>query len=532
MSEQLILTFDVGTQSMLASLIAPDGRTAAAERVVYEKPYYSLHPNWAEQRPDFYFEALCTAAGRLADRAGEAMSRASAVALTSFRNTAVCVDKQGRPLRDAILWMDQRQAQNPKKPELWRRALFAVAGMTETVHMLHRTSACNWLAENEKEMWDRMDKYVMLSTYLNFRLTGQLRDSAASMIALFPFDYKHRRWDKNGLTRCLYDIPQDKLCDTVPSGEVIGYISPEASALSGIPAGLPLIATGADKACETLGLSVTEPGKAAVSFGTSATVEFASKRYYEPTPFMPAYPAVPNDLYHGEIQLWRGYWMLTWFKENFAQEECRRAEELGVSAESLLDAHLQDIPPGCDGLMVLPHWTPGLATPRARGAMIGFSDVHTKYHVYRAIVEGINFGLMDGLYTMQRSARQRIKALYAAGGGAKSDAILQITANMFGLPVHRIQTNEACSLGAAMCAYVALEYFPDYERAIGNMVHVKDVFYPDMEEHRLYKALYDEVYSRCYKTLHPLHKCLGRLTARPTAGKAAEKESLSVKAAE
>jgi len=515
MTEPLILTFDVGTQSMRASLVSPAGDIAATEQLVYESPYYSLQPNWAEQRPDFYFEALCAVARRLKAAQEENFDRVQAVALTAFRNTCVCVDKEARPLRDAILWLDQRQAENPRPIPLWRKVVFALAGMTDTVNMLHRTSSCNWLAENEKELWAKTDKYVMLSTYLNFKLTGRLIDSAASMIALMPFDYKHRRWGKRGLTRCLYDIPQEKLCDILPSGEVIGHITAEAAALSGLPEGLPLIATGADKACETLGLSVLEPGKAAISFGTSATVEFASKKYFEPTPFMPGYPAVPNDLYNGEIQLWRGYWMLTWFKQNFAQEECRRAEELGCAAEDLLNAHLGDIPAGSDGLLVLPHWTPGLTTPRARGAMIGFSDVHTKYHIYRAIIEGVNFGLMEGLYAMEKSSGQKITALYAGGGGAKSDEILQITANMFGLPVHRIQTNEACSLGAAMCAFVSLGHFESYEQAAAHMVHGKDVFLPEEKEHILYKKIYDEVFCKYYKTLQPMHKSLIRLTKKP-----------------
>lgn len=515
MTEPLILTFDVGTQSMRASLVSPAGDIVATEQLVYESPYYSRHPNWAEQRPDFYFEALCTAASRLREAQPGAFARVQAAALTAFRNTCVCVDKEGNPLRDAILWLDQRQAEKPKPIPLWRKIVFAVANMTETVNMLHRTSSCNWLAENEKELWQKMDKYVMLSTYLNFKLTGRLIDSAASMIALMPFNYKKRCWDKHGLTRCLYDIPQDKLCDILPSGAVIGRITAEAAALSGMPEGLPLVATGADKACETLGLSVLEPGKAAISFGTSATVEFASKKYFEPTPFMPAYPAVPNDLYNGEIQLWRGYWMLTWFKQNFAAEECRLAEELGCAAEDLLNAHLGDIPAGSEGLLVLPHWTPGLTTPRARGAMIGFSDVHTKYHIYRAIIEGVNFGLMEGLYAMEKSSGQKIKALYAGGGGAKSDEILQITANMFGLPVHRIQTNESCSLGSAMCAFVSLGRFASYEEAAAHMVHVRDVFWPDEGEHELYKKIYDQVFCKYYKTLQPMHKSLIRLTKKP-----------------
>ena len=162
--------------------------------------------------------------------------------------------------------------------------------------------------------------------------------------------------------------------------------------------------------------------------------------------------------------------------------------------------------------MVLPYWTPGLDTPDARGAMIGFSDVHTRYHVYRALVEGLNFGLMDGMYRMERRSGQKIRYLYLGGGGSRSDAICQITANMFGLPVHRIQTSEACALGAAMCAFVSRGEFRNYREVIASMVHVWDTFRPDMAEHEIYKELYGQVYGHLYKKLVPLHKRLSALT--------------------
>ena len=495
-------------------LIDTHGSILDTAKDVYEKPYYSLHPNWAEQRPDYYFEHMCVVTQRLRNQSPELFARAECVVLTVFRDSTVCMGRDGKPLRDCILWMDQREAKNPKPLPDSKRALFALVGMTETVEMLHHTAACNWIAEYEPELWKNTDKYVCLSTYLNYRLTGRIADSAASLIAKLPYDYKNRAWDVNGLTRCVFDIPQDKLCEIVPSGETIGTITAEASRLSGLPEGMPLIATGSDKGCETVGLSVISEDSAALSFGTSCTVQFASRKYFEPTPFMPSYPAVPNDLYNAEIQILRGYWMLTWFKENFAQREVEAAKCLGCSAEEILNRHLQDVPPGSDGLLVLPHWTPGLSTPSTRGAMIGFTDAHTKHHVYRAIIEGINFALMDGLRGMEKRSGQRISRLYLGGGGSRSEEICQITADMFGLPVSRIQTNESCALGAAVCAFVSRGYFKDYREAIDSMVHIRDTFKPDADVHELYEKLYSEVFTHYYKTVTPLHRKLRLLTKR------------------
>ena len=514
MNDPLVLVFDVGTQSVRGLLIDRHGSILHEEQDIYEKPYYSRHPNWAEQSPDFYFEHICYVNQRLRDRHPAAYDGIGAVTLTVFRDTTVCMGGDGRALRDCILWMDQRQAAHPKPLPIAKRALFALVGMGETIKMLQRTAACNWIAENEPELWAETDKYVCLSTYLNYRLTGRIADSAASLLAKIPYDYKRRRWDRHGLTRNAYDIPQDKLCEIVSSGTVLGGITAEAARLTGIPEGLPVIASGSDKGCETIGLSVIREDQAALSFGTGSTVQFITRKYFSPTPFMPSYPAVPNDMYNPEIQLLRGYWMLTWFKENFAQPEVEEAELLGCSAEALLDRHLAEIPPGSDGLLVLPHWTPGLSTPNTRGAMIGFSDVHTRFHIYRAIIEGINFGLMDGMYGMERRSGQRIRHLYLGGGGSRSDEICQITANMFGLPVSRTQTNEAGALGAAICVYVSMGEYSSYEDAIEHMVRIRDTFQPDMGEHALYRRIYDEVFSRYYSTVTPLHRRLRKLTHR------------------
>ncbi len=505
----LMLVFDVGTQSLRGVLIEHDGSIAALTRDVYDKPYYSLHPNWAEQRPDFYFEHICAVSQRLKDESPAAFSRIAGVTVTVFRDTTVCMGADGKPLRDSILWMDQRQCEHPKPLSAARRSLFALVGMGETIEMLQRTAACNWIAENEPELWKKTDKYVCLSTYLNYRLTGRVADSQASLLAKFPYDYKNRRWDEHGLTRDAYDIPQRMLCEMVPSGTVLGGVTPEAARLTGIPEGTDVIASGSDKGCETIGLGVIREDQAALSFGTSCTVQFTTRKYFEPTPFMPAYPAVPNDMFNPEIQLLRGYWMLTWFKQNFAPGEVEAARALGCSAEELLDRHLKEIPPGSEGLLVLPHWTPGLSTPNTRGAMLGFTDVHTRYHIYRAIIEGLNFGLMEGMYGMEKRSGQKISALRLGGGGSRSSEICQITADMFGLPVSRTQTNESSALGAAICCFVAAGEYGSYEDAVSHMVRIRDTFEPDRAAHEIYERIYNEVFTSFYRTVTPLHKKLG-----------------------
>jgi len=144
--------------------------------------------------------------------------------------------------------------------------------------------------------------------------------------------------------------------------------------------------------------------------------------------------------------------------------------------------------------------------PKARGPIIGFSDTHTRAHIYRAIIEGINFALMDGLYTMQRRGRLNIKKLFIAGGGSQSDAICQITASMFGLPAYRIQTYEATGLGSSIVAFTAKGIYADAYEAASKMVHIKDEFLPDPKEHEIYKILFNEIFNKIFSKLLPLYK--------------------------
>lgn len=515
MSQPLVLTFDVGTQSLRAMLVSPEGKIKYFVQKRYKEPYYSKHPGWAEQKKNFYFDTLCEAARELRGEASDSFGDIIAVTVTAIRDTVICLGSDLKPIRDTIVWLDKREV-GDDSPFSAKTALpLKVAGMEPTAVKEYNVSVCNWIMRNEPDIWASTYKYVMLPTYLNYRLTGVLADTPANMIGHVPFDTKKCVWQKRGaLTRPLFDVPVDKLCSLVPSGSVIGCITAEAEKLTGIPEGLPLIATGSDKGCETLGLSVWHKNQAAISFGSSATIQFMTPKYFEPQQFMPAYPAVVSGYYNPEIQIYRGYWLLSWFIKEFARNEVSRAERANKSVEELLNEHLYEVPPGCDGLILQPYWSPGVANPLARGAVIGFSDVHTREHLYRAIIEGINFALYEGMLTMEKRSDHKITDLYVAGGGSQSPEICQITANMFGLPVHRIQTHESTGLGASMVAFVAKGIFSSFEEAISSMVRIKDTFLPNDKEHALYRKLYEEAYEPLYSKLEPFYKRLRRLSKR------------------
>jgi sugar (pentulose or hexulose) kinase len=502
-----ILAIDNGTQSVRALLFDPRGNLLAKHRVPIES-YYSTAPGLAEQDPEVFWQAVCEACQGLWAQ-GVDRSSIAAVSLTTQRSTVINVDVNGKPLRPAIVWLDQRRTEGLKPVGgLWGAA-FAVAGASQTVAYLQAEAECNWIRTHQPDVWNATHKYLFLSGYLTYRLVGHFVDSVASQVGYVPFDYKAQAWSK------WWDwkwqaVPMDKriLPDLVPVASPLGEISSEASSATGIPQGLPLIAAAADKATEVLGAGCLEPHIGCLSYGTTVTINTTHKKYIEVIPLLPPYPAAVPGQYSFEIQVQRGYWMVTWFKHQFGLREQKLADERGVEPEALFDELVHSVPPGSDGLVLQPYWSPGLRFPgpEARGAIIGFSDIHTRAHMYRAILEGLAYAMREGAERTAKRSGVAVTELRVAGGGSQSTAALQLTADVFGLPASRPHIYEASGLGAAMDAAVGVGIHNDFSVAIREMTHVRDTFEPDFKTHARYNDLYHGVYKKMYERLRPLYQ--------------------------
>jgi sugar (pentulose or hexulose) kinase len=304
------------------------------------------------------------------------------------------------------------------------------------------------------------------------------------------------------------------LPDLVKQGQPLGQVTKSASEATGIPEGLTLIAAAADKACEVLGAGCLEPHVGCLSYGTTATINTTHTKYIEVIPLIPPYPAAEPGLYNFELQIYRGYWMVTWFRQEFGHREEGRARELNIEPEELFDELVNAVPPGSEGLVLQPYWSPGLRNPgpEARGAVIGFSDVHTRAHLYRAILEGLAYALRDGAEKTARRSGVKIAELRVAGGGSQSDAALQLTADIFGLPASRPHVYEASGLGAAMDAAVGCGIHSDFSTAVQEMTHLGTTFEPQPEASKIYDELYNEIYLNMYTRLRPLYRRIWGIT--------------------
>ncbi len=514
---EIILSIDVGTQSVRAVLFDLSGNILDIKKTEIT-PYYSLKPGWAEQNPEYFWEKLTQTTSDLLQKTDISTSGIKAVTITTQRGSVINTDKNGNPLRPAILWLDQRQAQVKTYPKILAKTSLRMINMKEAVVHAVKNAECNWIIQNQAEIWEKTEKYLYLSGWLTFKLTGKFIDSIGNMVGYMPFDYKKHKWaGENHRNSKMFPVKQTMLPELVKPSEIMGYISKEASKATGIPEGLPLIAAASDKASEVLGSGVFSPDVACLSYGTTATVQTIQKRYYEIIPFFPAYPGPVQDYFNTEIMIYRGFWMVNWFKEEFGCKEIETAKKTGQTPEELFDEMIKEIPPGSMGLTLQPYWSPGVKIPgtEAKGAIIGFGDVHNRAHIYRAILEGLAYALKEGLQRTEKKTKTKIRKIIVSGGGSQSEQALQLTADIFNLPVEKPHIYETSALGAAINAAVGMKFFNSYEDAVNAMCRTGSSYSPHQKNKEIYEKLYNEVYLKMYKRLKKLYSRIRDITGYP-----------------
>lgn len=515
-AEKLIVAIDAGTQSVRAGLVDLSGNIEHLVKTPIE-PYFATQPGWAEQEPEYYWQMLCQTTRQLLAEADVDSERLLAVAVTTQRVTMINVDLDGKPLRPAIVWLDQRKADIHKVLPGFSMPLLKAARIYPVVEFATQYCRSNWIRQNQPDIWERTHKFLFLSGYFNHQLTGEYLDSAGNAIGTVPFDVKKSDWaGRFDVKWRMFPMEREKLPDLVKPTEPLGHITAEAAEQTGLPAGLPVIAASNDKACDIIGSGCLTPDRACISFGTTATINTQNDKYVELRPMLPPYASAVPDQFYSEVAVVRGLWMVSWFKEEFGLQERLRAAESGQPPEDLLEELVRDVPAGSQGLICQPYWAPGPdLEPYAKGAVFGFGDVHTRGHLYRAILEGIVFALKDGARLTEKKNGVAITELRATGGGSRSDSIMQMTADIFDLPANRPHTPETSVVGAAMDAAVGMGVYADIAEAAEHMTRLGEQFTPDPANRDLYRELYERVYAKTYDQLRPLYLEIQKITGYP-----------------
>lgn len=452
--QKYILTIDGGSQSTKCVVYDLHGNIIAQSSAPLS-PCILGENNLVEHNGDDVFDSLKEATNALMSKGDFDVSKVIGVGIGSIRCCRVLLDKDFELAQNIINWQDIRTSQ-------------------------------------PSEYTDDVKYITSLTGYLCQKLTGQKKDNIGNYLGQYPVDYKNWCWSVDDTEYKKYNITREMLFDYVLPGSVVGTITETASLATGLPVGLPLVTTSADKAVEMLGSGLVDETAVAISLGTYISMATMAKDDLDipsPQSYWTIMSSIPHKLICEGYGIRRGMWTVSWFRDLLGQTPIDQAKALGISVEDYLNQKAQDVPAGSDGLMTVLDWLANPWEAHKRGIMIGF-DAHMDFaYMYRSILEGIVYTLYSNYYGLCVELAIKPKVLIVSGGGSKSDLMMQIFADVFDMPVVRNVVSAGASLGAAINTSVGLYIYPDYTTAVKNMIKVEKTFYPDPKSVAIYKKL-------------------------------------------
>ena len=495
MADLLFLGLDVGTSGVKAVLLDPEGavKAAAAVPLVLDTP----RPGWAEQDPDAWWAASVAAVEAvLARRPG---ARVASVGISGQMHSSVFLDRDGAVIRPALLWCDSRTTAEC-------REITARAGGEERLRDWVSNAAFEgftlpkvlWLRNHEPAAFARLSTVLLAKDYIRYRLTGVLATEPSDASGTLMYDVARLAWSREMVDAVA--LPYTLLPEVGGSSEVLGAVTADAAARTGLAGGTPVVGGGADNACGAAGVGAMAPGGAVASWGTSGTVLAPM-----------AEPRVdPGLRAHTFCHVASGVWYLmgvvlsaggafAWYRDQFARELAGAG-----GADARLNDEAATAAAGAGGVMFLPYLQ-GERTPHrdalARGAFVGLSLAHTRAHLTRAVLEGICFALRDSL-TILQTIGLTPDHLLLTGGGARSPFVRQLLAEVFGLPVTTVNREEGPAYGAALLAAVGAGAFTDLGAAARATLTHAPLEPPDADMHRRYRELYER-FRAAFHAAHP-----------------------------
>lgn len=456
----LVLGIDVSTTATKAVLIDPSGAVRGIGTAEYDVS--SPHPLWSEQAPVIWWDAAQAAIRAVLTATDTTGADVEAVGLTGQMHGAVLLDRGGTVLRPAILWNDQRTAAecDEIRSSVGADRLISITGNDAITGFT--APKLLWVRRHEPEIWARVAHVLLPKDYLRHRLTGDYAMDKADGAGTLLFDLAARTWSADVLA----DLALDPAWfpPTFEGPEVTGTITPIAAAATGLRAGTAVVAGGGDQAANAVGVGVVSEGTVALSLGTSGVIFAATDApLHEAHGRVHAFcHAVPARWHLMSVML-SAAGSLRWFRDTLAPGE--GFGELVAGAASVRAAS--------DGLFFLPYLSGERSPypdPLARGAFVGLTLRHDRRHMTRAVLEGVAFGLRDGLDLMLAAGMPRPEEIRASGGGLASELWRQILADVLDARLVTTSTTEGAAFGAAVLAAVGAGWFADVPAATAALV--------------------------------------------------------------
>ncbi|MBL7140937.1 MAG: xylulokinase [Planctomycetes bacterium] len=495
-----LLGIDIGTSGTKTLLVDPAGRIAAAVTVEY--PAYAPRPAWSEQDPEDWWQATVTSIRQVLKKARAKAADVTGLGLSGQMHGSVFLDKSGKVLRRAILWNDQRtgaECDAITQAAGGRRALIrmvsnpALTGFTAPKIL--------WVRKHEPRLYDRTTKILLPKDYVRYRLTGEFATEVSDASGTLLLDVKRRRWSTKLLG--LLQIDRALLPEVYESQEVSGRLTAAAARATGLAVGTPVVGGGGDQAAGAVGNGIVRRGVISATLGTSGVV-FAHADHVETDPEGRVHTfchAVEGKWHVMGVVLAAGG-SLQWFRNTLCQDLVRKAKREKVDPYELITAEAAAVPPGSDGLYFLPYLTGERtphADPNARAAWIGLSNMHTRAHMARAVLEGATYAMRDCLEIIQGMGVP-VKEIRVAGGGARSRFWRALQADIYKQPVWTVSSEEGPAYGVALLAGVGTGVWSSVPEACDATIQTRQATRPTRARVRRYDVLYPE-YGQLYRSL-------------------------------
>jgi xylulokinase len=489
-----VLGIDTSTTATKAVLVDTTGSVAGIGTSEYG--FDTPRPLWSEQHPDLWWTGTVEAIRSALASTGLDGSAVAAVGLTGQMHGAVLLDAGGVPLRPAILWNDQRTAAecDQIRARVGPERLIELTGNDAVTGLT--APKLLWVREHEPDVWRRIAHVLLPKDYVRLQLTGEYAVDKADGAGTLLFDLAARDWSPEVLDAL--EIPRAWLPRTFEGPEVTGRITAAAAAATGLRAGTPVVAGGGDQAANAVGVGAVAPGTVALSLGTSGVV-FATTDgpLFDPRGRVHAFcHAVPGRWHLMSVML-SAAGSLRWFRDTLAP---------GVSFDELVTP-AADVPAGSLGLLFLPYLSGERSPhpdPMARGAFVGLTLAHDRRHLVRAVLEGVAFGLRDGLDLMIAAGMPAPSQVRASGGGIASPLWRQILADVLDAEIATVNTSEGAAFGAALLATSAAGWFASVDDAVATLVRATPAAAPgpDAARYRVAHGAYRELYPALVPFFH------------------------------
>ncbi len=478
---------DIGTSTLKVLIVDEKGQTKALGQVAY--PVKFIKTGYAEQSPKDWTDALDKALSIVKDKCD--LSKVVAIGFSGQMHGMVAIDEDGNPLRNAIIWMDQRTgAESIEIQEILGEDFIKEELLNKPAAGI-LLSSLYWLKKYEIDNYKKTYKLLSPKDYLRFYLSGEFCTDESDASATLAFSIKSRKWSEGVLDKLSLD--SKLFADVKKSSDFAGKMKKDLASKFGFNEDVYISAGGGDSAMQLVGNGIVNTGKLALNIGTaSQIVSVVDKPIFDEKMRLQTWCHSAPEKWYVQGGALTGGVALKWFKENVLNTDIAYRDMDKFASESTA---------GSDGLLFLPYLsgsrTPNM-NPDARGVFFGLSIKHTYKDMTRSIMEGVVYNLKqsyDILVDMGISSDR----LIASGGGANGRTWKQIQADVFNMPVYSTSSEEEACLGAAILAAVGQGYFATVEEACSEMVGIKDeVVYPIADNHMRYKEM-QEIFVDLYK---------------------------------